>query len=119
MKDPTYKEVTNAEFVKMTRKEHIKLIERFGEVNTSKAIEKLDNYKGAHGKKYKSDYRAICLWVMPSLKESSNGSGYPTYYDQKFEKTLSGDSVLNYHRYLIGLGWKKNYSGTAGTTWRK
>lgn len=68
-----------AEFVKLTKKEYQKLVSDYGEAFTQKCIDKLDNYKGAKGKRYKSDYRAIKSWVIdevaknfqPELKPSS------------------------------------------------
>lgn len=57
------------EFVSMTDDEYKKLIEAVGEPATKKAVEILDNYKGSSGKKYKSDYRAIRMWVLDSIKE--------------------------------------------------
>jgi len=58
---------TYAEFVLMTTEEYQKLIDRYGESNTKKFIEKLDNAKGAKGYKYKSDYRAILEWVVEAV----------------------------------------------------
>jgi len=43
----------------------------------------------------------------------------PNYYSQKFEKTLHGDEITEYHKHLKSLGWVSHYSGTAGTTWNK
>lgn len=67
------KEVINkynyAEFVTLTDEEYQKLVERFGEENTLRMIDVLDNYKGATGKKYKSDYRAILGWVSEKVLE--------------------------------------------------
>lgn len=60
-----------AEFVKLKESEYKKLVEEHGEFLTQKMIEVLDNYKGANGKKYKSDYRAILNWVKDKvLKET-------------------------------------------------
>lgn len=59
-----------AEFVDMTEEEHNKLVREYGEETTARMIEKLDNYKGSVGKKYKSDYRAILNWVAPLFKEN-------------------------------------------------
>lgn len=113
-----YKEcAASLEFVKISQDEYIKLIERMGKEMTLKALEKLDNYKGSKGKKYKSDYRAILSWVIDSL--SSNGSAFPNYYEQKFEKTLNGNMIMQYHKHLESIGWKKYYSGTAGTVWTR
>jgi hypothetical protein len=61
-----------AEFVRMKESEYNKLIEAHGELLTKKMIEVLDNYKGANGKKYKSDYRAILNWVADKVKGEKN-----------------------------------------------
>ena len=53
-----------AEFVLMLPDEYEKLIKEYGKINTKKFIEKLNCYKGANGKKYKSDYLAILNWVV-------------------------------------------------------
>ena len=53
-----------AEYVTMTNAEHQALIEKFGDQQVREMIEILDNYKGANGKRYKSDYRAILSWVV-------------------------------------------------------
>ncbi len=59
---------TYAEFVSMTLEEYQKLIDKYGEVNTKRFIEKLDNAKGANKKlKYDSDYRAILNWVIEAV----------------------------------------------------
>ena len=58
-----------AEFVTMTNDEYLSLIEKYGESDTKRLIEILDNYKGSSGKKYKSDYRAILAWVYAKLEE--------------------------------------------------
>lgn len=59
-----------AEFVKMTEEEYNKLVAKYGEKKVKRMIEVLDNYKGATGRKYKSDYRAILNWVADKvLKE--------------------------------------------------
>lgn len=60
-----------AQFVKMTPEEHQKLIDQFGQTATTRMIEILDNYKGANGKQYKSDYRAILNWVVKRYQEES------------------------------------------------
>ena len=59
-----------------TKEEYDKLIEKHGKHWTGKMIEKLDNYKGASGKKYKSDYRAILSWVVEDMKKSPDYSQY-------------------------------------------
>jgi hypothetical protein len=58
-----------AEFVKLTETEYNKLIDRYGKEKSKRMIEVLDNYKGANGKKYKSDYRAILSWVVDRVQK--------------------------------------------------
>lgn len=98
-----YKEcVASMEFVKISEVEYIKLIERVGKETTMKALEKLDNYKGSHGKKYKSDYRAILSWVLDAL--SSNGSivDHPDQLKDIKEPT----KIVAAQKQLRALGWK-------------
>lgn len=68
-KPPKQSKVKYADYVKMTPDEHQKLIDQFGQAATSRMIEILDNYKGASGKTYKSDYRAILNWVVKRWRE--------------------------------------------------
>lgn len=56
------------EFVKMTQEEYEKLISKYGDQKAKRMIEVLDNYKGANGKTYKSDYRAILNWVAERVE---------------------------------------------------
>lgn len=56
-----------AEFVTMTPDEYNKLIAKYGKQRADRMIEVLDNYKGAVGRKYKSDYRAILMWVADKV----------------------------------------------------
>lgn len=58
-----------AEHVSMSESEYQKLIDEHGEERTKRMIDILDNYKGANGKKYKSDYRAILTWVVDRVLE--------------------------------------------------
>lgn len=57
-----------AEFISLREDEYNKLINKYGKEQTIRLIEKLDNYKGSKGKKYKSDYRAILTWVVDACK---------------------------------------------------
>lgn len=58
-----------AEFVSMTNDEYSSLVAELGEAGAKRCVEILDNYKGANGKKYKSDYRAIRNWVVSRYEE--------------------------------------------------
>lgn len=61
-----------AEFVTLTKQEYDRLVERYGEEPTKRMIEILDNYKGATGKKYDCDYRAILNWVVKRYEEEQS-----------------------------------------------
>lgn len=56
------------DYVSLFESEYQKLVGEYGEIQTKSMIEKLDNYKGSKGKKYKSDYRAILSWVVESVE---------------------------------------------------
>jgi hypothetical protein len=51
------------EFVRLTEEEHQKLTERLGQALTTDYIERLDNYIGSRGRKYKSHYHTILTWA--------------------------------------------------------
>jgi hypothetical protein len=70
--------ITCAENVCMFAEEREKLVSEFGETAVTDMIEILDNYKGANGKKYKSDYRAILSWVVKRWREEQRGDGHAT-----------------------------------------
>lgn len=70
-----------AEYVFMTEKEYNTLIERYGKEKTTLMIEKLDNYKGSKGKKYKSDYRAILTWVVETVKTKGDYQALDGYLE--------------------------------------
>lgn len=64
-----------AEFVSLTRGEYAKLCVLYSDEGAKRMIEILDNYKGANGKRYKSDYRAILNWVVDRYnEEQQNGN---------------------------------------------
>ena len=69
-----------AEFVTLTEAEYGKLTEEHGETATQRMIEILNNYKGAKGKKYKSDYMAILNWVVERYTEEQAKKGERSGY---------------------------------------
>ncbi len=77
--DKEEKKINYAQFVSMTKKEYEKLISDHNEKNTLKFIEILNNYKGANGKKYKSDYLAILNWVIEKTKKEGKYIGKPQF----------------------------------------
>lgn len=56
-----------AGLVRLTAKEYGGLVEKYGEAQTAAIIEKLDSYKLAKGRKYRSDIGAIRQWVIESV----------------------------------------------------
>lgn len=54
--------------VRLKESEYQKLVTEFGESQATQMIRKLDAYKGSNGKRYKSDYMAIRLWVIEAVK---------------------------------------------------
>ena len=84
-----------AEFVSMTLAEHDRLSDKLGEHGAKRCIEILDNYKGANGKEYVSDYRAILNWVVKRYEEEPKPEPEPIEYvspkpedDAPFRKSL-------------------------------
>ena len=79
-KEIEIEKIKYSEFVSMKKNEFEKLVDKYGEYNTNKMIEILDNYKGANGKKYKSDYRAILSWVAEKVeKEQPKKKNYDEF----------------------------------------
>ena len=58
-----------ADYVLMTDTQYATLTTEIGESGAKRCIEILDNYKGASGTKYKSDYHAIRNWVIKRWRE--------------------------------------------------
>jgi len=67
-----------AEYVSLYPAEIEKLKTTYGENNYLKMVDALDNYKGASGKKYKSDYRAILTWVAEKVTKVVQKDSEPT-----------------------------------------
>ncbi len=59
------------EFVRLTDEEHQKLTERLGQALTADYIERLNNYIGSKGTKYKSHYHTILTWVRNDEKKQA------------------------------------------------
>ena len=94
---PTHKnsqqgKVQFTDHVSMTNAEREKLISTYGEVNTARMIEKLDNYKGSSGKKYKDDYRAILNWVKDEVLSKKTGSAFSVLQEIYDEELLKNES---------------------------
>lgn len=59
--------------VRLTKKQHDKLVEKFGKEETADRIERLDLYINSKGKKYPSHYHTILAWARKDEKENSQG----------------------------------------------
>ena len=79
----------------LTKTEHAKLIEKYGSKATEKAIEKIGLYKGASGRKYKSDYMAILSWVMDSIDAHPLSKSSMSEAPEQDAKTLEMKRILN------------------------
>ncbi len=74
--DLTVKEplkVKHQDYVLLTKAEHNKLIEHFGEEGTKKRIEALNHYIGSKGKKYRNHYHTILSWENSKTTGDANG----------------------------------------------
>ena len=74
---------TYAPNVTLTEEEHDRLIKDFGGWTLKKMVDKLSTWKGANGKRYKSDNMALRGWV----KEWAEKSGYIRKQDGPPKKT--------------------------------
>lgn len=76
-----------ADDVHLTLAEYNNLIDRLGSKQAAdECIEILSNYKGANGKKYKSDYKAILNWVIDKWRERHRA-------EQRGQPQLKNDPV--------------------------
>lgn len=70
------------DFVLMTKDEHQKLLDRFGQEMTNDYMERLNNHIGSKGRRYKSHYYTICQWIA---KDDKNND-IDTTKDDKWSK---------------------------------
>ena len=82
-----------SDFVSMLPVEFEKLKSEFGEDAAKKMIDILNNYKGAKGVKYKSDYLAIRNWVVDRYNQEKakglDGGKKLTTFEEKSFKQLN------------------------------
>jgi len=80
-----------AELVTLTAGEYQKLKEKYPtQYDLDRGIELLNNYKAAHGKKYKSDYHVMIGWVYENVRKEAVQAGMP-FEKPKEEPGLFGD----------------------------
>ena len=82
------------DFVLLNDDEYQKLVKRFGEEGTQERIERLNNYIGSKGDKYKSHYHTILVWERGNGKggQTNNGKTSSKQHDK-----YSGFGGRNYH----------------------
>ena len=68
----------------LTDDEHKKLIEKIGQTETERYIERLNNYIGSKGKKYKSHYHTILNWSSKDNEERGSKIGSSSGQDEYF-----------------------------------
>lgn len=83
-----------AEFVSMTNDEYSSLVAKLGESGAKRCVEILDNYKGANGKKYASDYRAILNWVIKRYEEECDKIKLPNSTGNPFLDKLKREGTI-------------------------
>lgn len=65
------------EFVRLTKDEYKKLVEKYNEIIIKNKIEDLNDYIGSKGKKYKSHYHTILSWLRKDKeKKGVNDSNW-------------------------------------------
>jgi len=86
LKDPKglngNKKKARAQFVTMTDEEYERLVEKYGQSDTEGIVESLNNYKGANGKQYKSDYHAVLKWAADA------------YFEKRKRESSDNDEML-------------------------
>ena len=92
LKETTRKKKEDAPTVHMTEKEYGNLVEKYVKKTTSLMIDKLSAFKGAKGKTYKNDYKAILNWVVDWAKKErylTDRSG-----EKEYESELSCEDKM-------------------------
>ena len=82
-----------SDFVTLTHDEYAKLVAEHGEDAVKGMIEILNNWKGANGKKTKSDYFTILKWVVNAYYERQQRNGI--YQRQHIAPANNGGGYAN------------------------
>lgn len=88
--------VKHLDSVFLTKIEHDKLVERFGEKPTAVWILKLDSYIGSKGREYKSHYKTIISWSLHddrTKNPTSNGKSRATEQDYGDQESKYGQTI--------------------------
>ncbi len=90
------------ENVVLSKKEYDHLKTKFGSDTTERMLDTLDNYKGAHGKKYKSDYRAILSWVAEKVQQKPGGYDDADKYIERVKRLSTKGKAGNVEKTMEG-----------------
>ena len=72
------------------------------------------------GRNKMKDWRAsVRNWLRRNSEKEEASNSMPNYYSAKFERTLQGSELTDYHKLLRANGWTCKHSPTAGAIWRK
>lgn len=107
--NPIKEKSTYAEFIKLTPEEHQKLLDKYGEYHTKLMIEKLANYIGSTGKRYKSHYRTILNWVADEILEKYPiGAGQREFKDDRSpdDKLVDQKEIKEFNKQIKKIGRK-------------
>lgn len=67
-----YKDIKDIKFIKITIEEYNKLINNYSKTTIREYIEKLENYIGSKGKRYKNHYYTILSWLRKDNIKPNN-----------------------------------------------
>lgn len=81
------------DYVYLTPPEHEELIKKIGAAQTADFIERLNNYLGSTGKKYKSHYHTILVWSKGNSNGKSNEHKQNVGTDAQRDRAAALDSL--------------------------
>lgn len=97
-----------ADDVSLTVDEYNALVEKLGSKEAAdECIEILSNYKGANGKRYKSDYKAILNWVIDKYRERHKTAqrGQPAAQNDPLKAAAAVKAMLEARRKYNANGY--------------
>ena len=107
-KKPSLQKKTYADDVRLTEAEYSALVEKLGSKEAAdECIEILSNYKGANGKRYKSDYKAILNWVIDKYRERHKTAqrGQPAVQNDPLKAAAAVKAMLEARRKYNANGY--------------
>ena len=105
---PSLQKKTYADDVRLTEAEYSALVNKLGSKEAAdECIEILSNYKGANGKRYKSDYKAILNWVIDKYMERHKTAqrGQPVVQNDPLKAAAAVKAMLEARRKYNANGY--------------